>query len=133
MTILCGHGASGDGILPDRVYRIAVGLEERHACPLEKRGSQGTEWICMDKAENGIFQVLLNGCKAALPFLSVFFKKPAPPVESPDGDIKAFADLFHRLETQAMFSKDTEDETEAVPAIRNDRVGKHAMGSRMIA
>ena len=52
----------------------------------------------------------------------MFLQEFLPSVESPDRDIKGFADPFHRSEAEGVLCEDAEDKTEAVAAVRDDGI-----------
>ena len=62
----------------------------------------------------------------------MFLQEFLPSVESPDRDIKGFADPFHRSEAEGVLCEDAEDKTEAVAAVRNDGIREEGMCSGRI-
>jgi hypothetical protein len=112
---------------PPGTGRIFVRLKEREARQLEKGGGKRREGRFPDKGQEGGFQVCFRGGQKALPFGTVVMEQALPAVESSDRDPVHFTDPFDRPETDGVLRQNTQDEKEAVAAVRDNRVGKHSM------
>ena len=128
MNTLCGRQRNRPGIFSrGRGHRVFVGLEKGETgLPYERSGKRAEGVLAQEIKERGL-QVHARGIKKALPFLPMLFKEFLPSVESPDRDIKGFADPFHRSEAEGVLCEDAEDKTEAVAAVRDDGIREDRM------
>ena len=128
MNTLCGRQRNRPGIFSrGRGHRVFVGLEKGETgLPYERSGKRAEGVLAQEIKERGL-QVHARGIKKALPFLPMLFKEFLPSVESPDRDIKGFADPFHRSEAEGVLCEDAEDKAEAVAAVRDDGIREEGM------
>lgn len=110
------------------IRRILMGLEKRFCKPAHeagsKRGVTGGKDQIFQKREIGSLQ----GRKHAEPFIFLCMPKAEPAVELVPCDGKAFEDTLNGAESGKIFSKDAENEEEAIPGIRNDEIRKDGVG-----
>lgn len=81
----------------------------------------------MDKCQDRRFQAFLCKTEEPLPLQTMSFKELLPPIEGPFGDSEELADPFDRTQMNAAFREDTDDEEQAVPAVRDNGIRKHGM------
>lgn len=104
-----------------------MGLKERDTSQPEEKGGKSAEWIPADEFQYGRLKIGLYRREESLPLPTVLFEELLPPKEGLEGNIKDLADLLYRAETEGMLSQDTENEEQAVPAVRNDRIREHSV------
>ena len=109
-----------------------MGLEEGKTGQAEEGQSKCAERIRPDELQDGRFQIGFRGSKKSLPFPAVFLEELLPTEEGLLGDIKDLADLLHGTQPEGMLRQDTEDEEQAVPAVRDDRIRKHGVRGRVL-